>query len=128
MLRKVELYGTTNTSGALTVNSTSRVLGALEAVRWIDGAFTDNVTATLSFVGDGIVPDTDLIVWGAGEADNDGLFHGYTIVKDTGAATVTYDGTNEIYERQIVDGQLKLVVAAGGDTKAGGCVVYINEF
>lgn len=128
MLRKVELYGTTATTGALTVSSTSRVLGAMEAVRWIDGTFADGVTATLSFVGDGIVPDTDLVVWGAGEANDDGLFHGYTIVKDNGAATVTFDGTNELYERQIVDGQLKLVVASGGDTKVGGCVVYINEF
>lgn len=128
MLRKVELYGTTATTGALTVTSSSHVLGALEAARWIDGTFADNVTATLSMLGNGIMPDIDLIVWGAGEADDDGLFHGYTVVKDNGAATVTFDGTNEIYGRQIVDGQLKLVVAAGGDTKVGGCVVYIDEF
>ena len=123
-LEHIKLYGTTDASGALTVQSTVNVLGELVAVEWIDGTLADGVDAVLSCVRDNDAADVTLLT--LTDANSDAWYYPYTPAQDNAGTAVTFDGTNEIYVRQAVNGQLKLVVSSGGDTKVGGCIVYVR--
>ena len=125
MIQHIKLYGTTNSSGALTVTSTVRVEGLLQAVEWIDGTFADGVDAVLSVDRNDNAADVTLLT--LTDANSDAMYYPQTPAQDNVGTAVTYDGTNEIYTRQIVNGLLKLVVSDGGDTKVGGCIVYVES-
>jgi hypothetical protein len=124
MIEHIKLYGTTDSSGDLTVTSTVGVEGFLHAVEWIDGAFADGVDAVLSVDRNDNAADVTLLT--LTDANSDAMYYPQTPAQDNVGTAVTFDGTNEIYTRQIVNGLLKLVVSDGGDTKAGGCIVYVE--
>ena len=124
MLKEIKLYGTTTSGGDLTVQSTVNIMGELVAVEWIDGDLADGVDAVLSCVRNDNAADVTLLT--LTDANSDAWYYPAAAVHDNVGTAVTFDGTNEIYTRQVVNGQLKLVVSSGGDTKSGGCIVYVK--
>ena len=46
--KEIELSGTTDDDGDLTVNATQPVFGRLDAGRWADGTFADGVDVVIS--------------------------------------------------------------------------------
>ena len=124
MLKWVKLYGTTATGGALTVTAETAVRGLLHAVEWIDGAFVDGVDAVLSVVRDDNAPDYTLLT--LTNADADAVYYPRVIIhSETGAALTGTSGGDRAMP--VINGRLKLVVADGGDAKAGGCIVYYKD-
>ena len=121
MLKWVKLYGTTAVGGALTVTAETAVRGLLHAVEWIDGAFVDGVDAVLSVVRDDNAPDYVLLT--LTDANVDAVYYPRVIIhSEAGAALTGTSGGDRAMP--IINGRLKLVVADGGDAKAGGCIVY----
>ena len=121
MLKWVKLYGTTAVGGALTVTAETAVRGLLHAVEWIDGAFVDGVDAVLSVVRDDNAPDYVLLT--LTNADADAVYYPRVIIhSEAGAALTGTSGGDRA--KPVINGRLKLVVADGGDAKAGGCIVY----
>ena len=123
-LNQVKLYGTTDSGGDLTVTSTNITLGCLVAVEWIDGTLTDGVDAVLSVVRDNDAPDVTLLT--LTNSNVDAWYYPQTPAQDNVGADVTFDGTNEIYTQQVVNGKLKLVISSGGASKVGGAIVYVS--
>ncbi len=122
MLKWIKLYGTTTAGGALTKTANVSVRGMLKSIEWIDGDFDNGVDAVLSLVRDDDAADITLLT--LTNADNDAIYNPRYIAHDATGTAVTYDGTNEIYVEQFLNGTLKLVVASGGNAKTGGCIVY----
>ena len=91
---------------------------ALYAVEWIDGTLADGVGAVLSVTDTLGGVDKSLLT--LTNANDDKLY--YPRVPACDAAGADLAG---LYTLPLVDGMLKLVVAAGGNTKAGGCIVYL---
>jgi hypothetical protein len=118
------MIGTTDGSGDATILSEGTYNGELAMVKWIDGDLVDGVDAVLSVTNTGDGVDQTLLT--LTNANNDALYLTRAIVTDQAGATVTYDGTNEVYTSIPVVGRLKLVISSGGDTKTGGAVVYIE--
>lgn len=127
MIRHIRLIGTTDTSGDATIKTDRAFLGKLLAVEWVDGDLADNNTAVLSCINTPSGVNQTLHTQAAGEGDDDAWWYPRIAVHDNSAVGVTYDGTNEIYENAIVNGQLQLVIASGGSAKTGGCIVYLEE-
>lgn len=125
MMRKIELKGTTDSGGDLTVQATHKVTGLLIAVHWADGAFADGVDAVLSVEGKGVEADTTLLTITNGNDDE--WFYPLVQADDNAGDALTTTGGEEVFTLQVVNGLLKLVVSNGGNTKAGGCVVYVEE-
>ena len=123
MIRAIRLYGTTDATQALTVTAETKAWGLLHAIEWIDGTFADGVDAVISFTSSASGVARTLLT--LTDANVDAWYYPREAVHDNAGAGVTFDGTNEIYDRAVVDGILKLVVADGGVTKAGGCIVYL---
>ena len=124
MLKRVKLYGTTAVGGALTVTVGVKVEGLLYAVEWIDGGFVDGVDAVLSVVRDDDAADYTLLT--LTNADADAVYYPRVIVhSEAGAALTGTSGGDRAMP--IINGRLKLVVADGGDAKAGGCIVYYKD-
>ena len=122
-LRVVELLGTTDSSGDMTVAAAAKVTGLIHAIEWVDGDLVDSMDAVISQVRDGTnVADVTILTLTAANVDK--VYYPRTPAMDNVGADVTYDGSNEIYVRQFVNGKLKIVVSDGGDTKSGGCLVY----
>ncbi|NIQ08548.1 MAG: hypothetical protein GWO23_02205 [Gammaproteobacteria bacterium] len=123
MIRAIRLYGTTDASGDLTVTAEVKSWGLLHAVEWIDGTFADGVDAVISFTSSNSAVSRTVLT--LTDANDDAWYFPREALHDNAGAGVTYDGTNEIYDRAVVDGILKMVVSSGGNAKAGGCVVYL---
>lgn len=118
-LKSIHLTGTTNGSGALTVTAPRSLLGWLIAVQWIDGSLADGVDAVLSVTNTPAGVDTTLLT--LTDANNDAWYYPRVLENsNAGAALATYT-------LMIIEGTLKLVVADGGDTKTGGCIVYYTD-
>jgi hypothetical protein len=125
MLQVVKLYGTCDASGDLSITHGIPILGKLVKIRWIDGTFADGVDVVFTVdSADGMSPDETLLT--LTDANSDAAYWPRTPVQDAVGADVTYDGTNEIYGKFVIDGKLKMVVSSGGVTKAGGALVYIE--
>ena len=118
MMRDIRLTVTTASNGAGTATSDVAVLGYLEAVDWIDGTFADGVDAVLSVTNTPSGVDHTLLTLTNG--DNDAIYYPRRVVDTTAGAAAT-----GVYNRFLIDGALKLAVTSGGDTKTGGCVVYV---
>ncbi len=119
------LTGTTN-SGGVTITSTETVKGFLYKVKWVDGDLADAVTAVLSVVETPEGVDETLLTLSNPDANADKNYYPRDLVHDaTGTALTGTAGGDRI--KPLVVGKLKLVIAAGGDTKTGGCHVYIEE-
>lgn len=120
----VRLIGTTDSSGDLTLTSENTYNGELVMVQWVDGDLVDGVDAVLSVTKTDAGVDYTLLT--LTNANNDALYHTRAILTDQAGATITYDGTNEVYGCIPVVGQLKLVISSGGDTKTGGAIVFLE--
>ena len=118
-MKRMSLMGITSTAGGVTISGERSVLGRLYEVKWIDGDLADGVGAALSAVG-GVV-DTTLLTLTA--ANSDAVYRPRAVVHDaTGTAlTGTAGGDREM---PVIDGVPTLVIASGGDTKTGGCIIY----
>lgn len=91
----------------------------LYAVEWIDGTFEDGVGAVLSATATPSGVDSTLLTLTA--ANSDAWYYARVLESDnTGTATA-------FYSLPVVNGDLKLVVATGGNTKTGGCIVYLLD-
>ncbi len=124
MIRAIRLNGTTDAAGDLTVTAENKAWGILHAVEWEDGTFADGVDAVISFTSSHTGVSRTLLT--LTDANVDAWYFPMEAAHDNAGAGVTYDGTNEIYVRPVVDGILKMVVSSGGDSKAGGCIVYLE--
>ena len=121
---EIRLYGTTTSLGALTVNAEYAIMGEIVAIAWIDGDLADNVTAVISTQG---APASQTIMSiGAAEGDDDVIFYPRHLIYDEGADVLlgTAGGDRAL---PLAVGKLRMVIAAGGDEKSGGCIVYYRE-
>jgi hypothetical protein len=126
MIDEIQLIGTTNTSGAATITATRSILGKLYAVTWIDGDFADGVDGTLSITKrPGAAPD--LAVLTLTDANIDAEYMPREPVHDNTGTALTYNSTEGVTDMRVINGTLALVIAAGGDTKTGGALVYIER-
>lgn len=118
-MKVIELLGTTAAGGTATITS-DFVSGLVHAVQWVDGDLADNNTAVLS-VANSEHTQTILSV-GAGEGDDDVWYYPRvaTCKNDCTASTTVFD-------KPLVHGILQLAIASGGDTKTGGCYVFLEE-
>lgn len=116
-LYDIRLNVTTDGSGDGSATATRAVFGYLVAVDWIDGDLTDGVDAVLSVTNTPSGVDHTLLT--LTNANSDAIYYPRRVVDTTAGATAT-----SVYDRFIIDGTLKLVVASGGSAKTGGCVVY----
>ncbi len=119
MIRHIKLYGTTDSLGALTVTSTLPVEGLLHAVEWIVGDLATGVDATLSIDRDDNAVDVTLLT--LTDANAGKVYYPLVAASTNAGADIA-----ATYQRMFVNGKLKLVVANGGNTKSGGCIVYFE--
>jgi hypothetical protein len=119
-LKSVKLVGTTDASGDATIIATHAILGWLVAVQWIDGDLTDGVDAVLSVVNPPS-PGADKTLLTLTNANADAWYH--PRVAECDAAGVALAN----YTLMIIEGTLKLVIASGGSTHTGGCIVYYTD-
>ena len=124
MTDHVKLTGTTDSSGDATITANIATQARLLAVEWIDGDLADGVDAVLSVTNTSSGVDHTLLT--LTNANSDAWYYPRVIANDNAGTAVTYDGTNEIYVKDVISGHLKLVISSGGDTKTGGCVVYFG--
>jgi hypothetical protein len=123
MIRTIKLYGTTDDSGDLTVTADVAVVGLLHAVEWIDGSFAVGVDAVLSLDRDDDAVDITLLT--LTDANADKVYYTRYLTSDDAGADLSTAG-DATYAKGFVSGKLKLVVSDGGDTKTGGCIVYVE--
>ena len=120
-LKEMRLYGTTNGSGALTVNGDCAVFGRLYAVRWLDTSL-DACTATISTQGH--EASATLLTLTAVNATATyyprDLVHGAT-----GTALTGTSGGDRCLPLMV--GIPRLVISSGGATNAGGCILFYFE-
>lgn len=126
MLDAIRINVTTDSMGDGSDTADRSVLGLLYAVQWIDGDLADNNTAVLSVTNTDSGVDQTLLTLAAGEGDADIWYYPRVQVHDNGAEVLSYDGTEPVPCKAVINGTLKLVVASGGDTKTGGCIVYFK--
>ena len=123
-LQIVRLIGTTDSSGDLTVNYTAQVLGWLDMVEWIDGDLADGNDAVISaqsVPGESAAATTLLTLT---NANADARYYPRALTHDeTGTALTGTAGGDRV--RPVIAGIPRLVIASGGDTKTGGCLLYI---
>jgi len=112
----VILTGTTNGSGALTVNSETQVNGLLYAIEWVFGSGTSGVDFVLSLQSTPTgVAET---IYTATNADANATYYPRVAeVGVTGSALGTYALIKLL-------GKPRLVVSSGGDTKPYTLVLY----
>ena len=119
MIEVRKLTGTTS-SGNLTVTDTLSFNALLYAVEWVDGDLANSNTAVLSSTANESGVDYVLLTLGAGEGDEDVVYYPRKLAQDLAATDLA-----STYAYPVVNGTLKLVIASGGDTKTGGCHVYL---
>jgi len=127
-LKELRLYGTTDSSGDLTVNATQAVYGQLYAVQWIDGTLTDanGAVITSQLYDDGTA--TTLFTMAASDAlgNADAVYYPRVVVhSEAGAALAGTSGGDRVM--QVIAGKPRLVITAGGATKTGGCILHYLE-
>lgn len=114
----VRLDATTDASGDATVNSSGVVLGALYAIRLVDGNFDDGVDITVTSVTD------ELNIALLTKAD----FNTDQIVYPRVLQALNTDGTAlTTHCEPLIAGKLRVVVAQGGNAKSGSFLFYIRE-
>jgi hypothetical protein len=118
-LLDMRLTGTTNGTGAATITGEHAILGRLYAVRWIDGTLADAGQGVLSYTApDGV--STTLLTLANPLANADAMFYPRHVIHDNaGAASTT------VFELPLIDGVPALAITSGGDTRIGGCILYV---
>lgn len=125
----IRLIGAVTSGGAGTFTSERPLLGRLYAVEWVDGDLADNNTAVLSVTETDSGVDQVLHTQVAGEGDADGWWYPRVKVHDLSAVNLYYndESDEEVQDYAVVNGYLELVIAAGGVSKTGGCIVYLID-
>ena len=123
-LKEYRINVTVDADGDGTGYSETSVFGLLYAVQWIDGDLADNNTAVLSTMNNAAAET--LLTLGAGEGDNDIKYYPRAVVHDAAATALTGTSGGD-RAMPVVAGLLRLVIAAGGVSKTGGCIVYVME-
>ena len=124
MIKEIILTGTTDSSGDAVVNAEETIAGEVVAIAWVDGDLVNNVTGVISTQGSDA--SQTIMSIGAAEGDNDAIFYPRAIIHDEGADVLTGTAGGDRCLMLAV-GKLRLVIAAGGATKTGGCHVYYRE-
>ena len=118
MIDHVKLLGTTDGSGDASETASVAIYGCLVAVEWAVGSLATGVDAVLSVTKTTSGVDHTLLT--LTDANANGWYYPRATASDNaGAAIVSY-------VEDVIQGHLKLVIAQGGDTKTGGCVVYFE--
>jgi len=120
MLHSTKLYVTTDGSGDGTVNDIRALFGFLYAVLWLKDDFANGVDAVLSTQAPGNVKT--LLTLTDANTDN-AFYYPRDLVHDAAGAALTGTSGGD-RALPVIDGTLRLVVAQGGATVAGGCIVY----
>lgn len=120
-LHYLELTGTTESDGSLTINAPGLIIGQLEAVEWIVGTFATGVDATLSEQSRyGGVARTLLTLT---NADANAVYYPrYVVHSEAGAALTGTSGGDRT--KAFLFGIPRLVVAEGGSGKTGSMILY----
>ena len=128
-IRFEDLRGTTDAAGDVVVTAPTPHYGRLVGVEWVDGDLADNNTSVLTCTGSpsGVVSTLNTLA--AGEGDDDGWWYPTIAVHDLSAVGRFYNDESDepVIGYPLVNGYLKLTIAAGGDTKTGGAIVYVDE-
>lgn len=124
MITPIKLYGTTLADGSLTVSSGTVVKGLLHSVSWIKGTFDNGVDFSLVTPAYNDAPETTL--FSLSDADVSQVYRPRGQVCGVDGTLLTLEGTEPATDKMVVDGILRLVVAQGGNGKAGGCIAYIE--
>lgn len=119
MLHEMRLNATTNGSGDATVNGEQAVVGRLYAIQVVIGTLAATSDLTISTQGHA-ASKTLLTLTDVGA---NGLYYPRDLVhSETGAALTGTSGGDRALPLLI--GIPRLVVAQGGDTKAGGVLLF----
>ena len=112
---------TTNADGDAT-GRTAVVNGVVHAIVYVKSDYANGV----DFDATGDV--SGIVILAVDDANASATYFPNAISQDTAAATVTFDGTNEVYQPiPVCDEAVKIVVDAGGDTKSGTFHVYVGS-
>lgn len=121
----IRLDVTTNGSGDGSATASTPVKGYLLAIEFFDGTLADAHTAVLSVTG--TPSGADHIVWSttAGDTNSDAYVQPLAATVDSAndAVAATY-GPN--YIKPYICGKPKLVIAAGGASASGGCILHLE--
>jgi len=118
-MRSVELSGTTDAAGALTVTSGETVFGFVEKIEMV---YDDGATgADLVFTSEGPVSTPLLTVTNAGVADL--VWYPRTLANKIADASAFTD----VFGKILVAGKFKVVVAQGGNAKNFRLIIYTSE-
>jgi len=115
---------TTGSAGAATgaTNSGSAIVGRILAIYFDYHASTPNTADVTVTERVGTVDRQTICV--ETDSTTDVMRYPRRAVEDNAENTVTYDGTNEIYEPYVTVGQIRVAVA-GGDALTAAVVVHI---
>lgn len=120
-MRAVKLGFTTNSSGAATVVGAS-VAGLLHAVVWEKGTCDNGVDCTCSTVNSAGAATLLTLT----DANASAIYYPRHVVhSEVGAALTGTAGGDRT--KPLAVGNLKIVIAQGGDTKTGSVTFYIEE-
>ena len=117
-LRTAKLDVTTNAGGAGSATTTTPILGWLYSILWIDGTFDNGVDPTFT-----VEPPNEAglarNLFVVANADDDKMYYPRVLEHlDTDGTALT------THTHPIIDGYVKLTVAAGGNVKTGGAVLF----
>lgn len=117
MLRDVKLTGTTDASGNLTVNADTQIAGLLFGIEWVVGTFAAGVDAVISMQStpSGVAKTVLTLT----NANANAFYNPREAEHDNTGAAIT-----GAYCYPLVIGKPRLVVAQGGNTMTGTCILY----
>mgnify|MGYP000036959505 CR=1 FL=1 len=116
-MRAIKLTLTTDASGNATVTA-ERVFGRVYAVQLVDGTFDDGVDLTLT------CENLDLSIPILAKLN----FNTDQMVYPRVACALNTDGTAlTVYDMPLAAGDLKAVIAQGGNAKSGSVIVFLLE-
>lgn len=124
-MKILQINATTIADGTGSGTHTASVCGYLHAIEWIDGTFDDGVDATISAINPASGVEKTVAV--LTNANDDAVYYPRALVHgvaDGAALTGTAGGDRT---PPLICGTPKLTIASGGDTKTGGCILYICE-
>lgn len=123
-LEKMRINVTTASNGAGSASGDRSVHGLLYAVQLVDGDFADGVDVTLTCEHGELASRTLLV---KADFNTDSMFYPRDLVNATadGAALTGTAGGDRCLP--IIFGTPKVVIAAGGDAKTGGVILYFYE-
>ena len=109
---------TTNAGGAATTTTTAKYLGKLYAVQLVDGDFDDGVDLTLTCE----TPDLSIPLLTIANFNTDQMQYPRVL------QNLNTDGTAlTTHTPPVVAGQIKAVIAQGGNAKTGAVICFIED-